>query len=92
MSDFLNNPEKGSKREDIIREMCIMLNTPYIDTLIQETSKKDLTVSEINSIINSHMMSLINEFNLEYSDFRPFMLLWEEEMKKEEKLRREMWD
>lgn len=92
MADFLNKPEKGTKRQLVLDQMEMIVNVPYIDILRQESSKRDLTVSEINSIINSHMMALINEFNLEYSDFKPFMLLWEEEMKTEEKLRREMWD
>ena len=92
MADFLNSPEKGGKRQLVLDQMEMIVNVPYIDILRQEVSKRDLTVSEINSIINSHMMSLINEFNLEYSDFKPFILLWEEEMKQEEKLRREMWD
>lgn len=92
MDNFLNSPEKGGRRIEVIDEMCKIVNIPYTDTLIQETSKKDLTVTEINMIINRHMIELIHEFNLEYSDFKPFILLWEEEMKSEEKARREMWD
>lgn len=92
MNDFMNKPEKGIERSEMIREICLATNLPYIDTLVQETSKRDLTVSEINRIIHKHMMDLIHEFNLEYNDFKTFLQEWEESMKEEEKIRREMWD
>lgn len=92
MSDFMNKPEKGNERPEMIREICIATNLPYIDTLIQETSKRDLTVSEINRIIHKHMVDLIHEFNLEFNDFKPFINEWIELMKEEESERRAMWD
>ena len=92
MNDFMNKPEKGIERSEMIREICLATNLPYIDTLVQETSKRDLTVSEINRIIHKHMMDLIHEFNLEYNDFKTFLQEWEKSMKEEEKIRREMWD
>ena len=92
MENFMNKPEKGIERAEMIREICIATNLPYIDTLIQETSKRDLTVSEINRIIYKHMMDLIHEFNLEYNDFKPFINEWIESMKEEEAERRRIWD
>ena len=92
MENFMNKPEKGIERAEMIREICIATNLPYIDTLIQETSKRDLTVSEINRIIYKHMMDLIHEFNLEYNDFKPFINEWIESMKEEEAERSRIWD
>lgn len=94
MENFMNKPEplKGKDREKMLQTVRLILNVPYIDTFIQESSKQDLTVDEINHIIFKHMNDLIREFHLEYTDYKNYIHLWEEEMKENERLRKEMWD
>lgn len=94
MNDFMNKPEplKGEDRAKMLQTVRLILNVPYIDTFIQESSKQDLTVDEINHIIYKHMCDLIREFHLEYNDYKNYIRLWEDEMKENERLRKEMWD
>lgn len=94
MENFMNKhePLKGKYREKMLQTVRLILNVPYIDTFVQEVSKHDLTVDEINHIIFKHMLDLIREFHLEYDDYKNYIRLWEEEMKENERLRKEMWD
>lgn len=92
MNNFMNKSEKGMIREELVDAVSSLTNFPYIDILIMEGNKEGITVAEQNRIVHKHMMSLIHEFHLEYNDFKVFIQEWEESMKEEEKIRREMWD
>ena len=92
MSDFMNKPEKGITHEDEVNYVSNLLMDIMEDVLDKELSKHDLTVNDMNNIVYYTMRHIIKKFDLEYNDFKTFIQVWEDDMRENERLRREMWD
>lgn len=92
MYNFMNKPKKGITHDSECNYVSNMVMDSIEDIIRIEISKHDLTVNDVNNIIYYTMRHLIKEFVLEYSDFKDFIKIWEDDMRENEKVRREMWD
>ena len=91
-NDFLNKPTPGEVNKKAVEEALEIADQIFKFLINNSVIKKEMTVADLNYLIHIHMESLIRNYDLEYSDFKNYISIWENLMREKEKERRELWD
>ena len=91
-NDFLNKPTPGELNKELVEKTLEQADHIFMLLINESISKKNMTVSDLNYLIHIHMENLIRNYDLEYSDFKKYISIWEVLMREKEKERKELWD
>jgi len=91
-NDFLNKPKAGELNKELVEDTLETADRVFKLIIDDSIRKKNMTVSDLNYLIHIHMENLIRNYDLEYSDFKKYISIWETLMREKEKERKELWD
>lgn len=91
-NDFLNKPKPGELNKVLVEETLERCDYIFRLAIDDSIRKKNMTVSELNYLIHIHMENLIRHYDLEYSDFKKYISIWETLMREKENERKAFWD
>lgn len=92
MDNFMNKPVPGEINKDAVEHVLNFISVPFELSLDHYVDKYGLTVTDLNYLIHNHMETLIRHYDLEHTDFKNYISIWEDLMKEKERERKVLWD